>query len=239
MFTSHKTFVLCALALLGILLIASCGPEGYNVEPAEPVQEPQLVFDPDSTQFQFTVVQPVNAVASSELVYPSPTNLDEQMVIREWVLTTQFDLVENVNAIIEQQEPQYVVAYPNWDRSVVAYQPLGEELVPLVVAVPARSNDPFDYSSPRLEQLRNESFDSRLVLGGMVLLEAVDEYPRGEYLFEWFAGEDVVCLSQLATREGTICRPPEPAPEIDFPEFDLFRGSLGICIKFDSRKCCF
>lgn len=239
---------LCLVALMGIALSSCAGgsaaPTESSDQPATaPMTEaPGNVETPDYAEVQNFVV-PEN-ISISQLVFPEALSVEQKLQVVDTFRQAEPVALQNLeirltNYYPDLNTPLGVVSF-NWDASSAAYivDPDNNYQID-VLAVPVALSDPDAFSPDRLSTMIASGMLNELVVGGLLVRSDLEaSLPKGDYLAIWHADINEVWLVNPETGETVQASYCETDISTFQPAFYLYEGSLGWCIKFDSRKCC-
>lgn len=215
------------LALAALLVLDwACAPAATQVSPSvEVATDAVAIISPDNMVFPAQVAVEQNQQMIQAFLNVSPsvrTSLSEAVLARNAANASSFG------------EPAL-----NFDGGNAVYaRDANQELQLQVIGVPVFWTTDM---AAQIETMMAAGATEDLVLGTMHVENDIESGPqKGDYLFIWQAASNNVVMQNIATgfvEQSDECYTNQN--DIFNPSFEFSQGSLGICIPWDKRKCCF
>ncbi len=209
---------LCVLTLL--LLYSACAPAPATEAPAA------LNISPDS------------------MVFPAQVAADQNQQMIQAFLNVSPNIHSSLSQAVQDQNVKSASSFGglalNFDGSNAVYtQDENQALHLQVIGVPVRWT-PDNITT--IQTMIAAGATEDLVLGTMHVENSIETGPqKGDYLLIWQAASNTVVmqdiLTGIITQESQACE--ANLNSVFEPSFEFSKGSLGICIPWDDRRCCF
>lgn len=231
------------LAFLLLVLSISCGGAAPTQAPfgvEQPVTQPPVVDSP-------AIEQPVGVLPEmidiSQLEFAETVTQEQSRALMQNFRQMEPGALQSLDNRLMSRHPDRKSPVGelmlDWDLSDAAFvKDSADQYQVDVLAVPVMPSDPKAFSPETLDPMIAAGALNELVVGAMLVRSDLEGgLAAGDYLAVWHPLEDQVWLVNAATGENAqtaYC----VVDQSDVYGFDLFEGSLGWCIKFDSRRCC-